>query len=456
MNNNAEGNHNNTDLTRLADEHHLLRNKIPSPTLQISRPIPHSATLLHKLNLPSVLPTAYDLYYQQERENSDQVNSIDSKTENTSSSSNPYYHLFYKHRLQFLCPLMNEAIGGGIPTIGITEITGTAGSGKTQMILDLIVQAHLPLEQGGLGIGRINGENINSESFAPGENFLNSANEIYKDTCNGEIRTNSIGKKILNGGRIFLLSTEGKFPSKRMFELSCRLRKYRLDPQQVLHNVILKEIYNYEQQVDVLMNQLPQLIKSSRNNSENEIKMVVVDSISGLYRGEFNNGRDDLYKRSKMLFTMGRWMQKLSIENKIPFILTNQVTSNFNQTSNGFLSKSTNTYSGNSGNDDRNQSNCALPALGLSWSHCIHTRILLTRREVPEFHPREVSKHVDNQSSDEASTNYKNTENIDQQHHQSNFFKREMKLSLSSTVSMVGNKTCEYRILKDRIEGVSI
>ena len=398
------------------------------------------ANLLRELSLPPVLPTLLDLYQKGAQEdNLQNTVSTASTTKNLSSSSHHHYHPFYNHRLRFLCPLMNQAIGGGIPAIGITEITGTAGSGKTQMVLDLIVQAHLPIEQGGLGIGIGNGM---------------KTNEVTHDIASNKVGTTD---NVFDGGCVFVLSTEGKFPSKRMAELSSRLSQYNLDPEQVLHNVILKEIYNYEQQVDVLINLLPQLIQSSRNCREKQIKMVVVDSISGLYRGEFHNGRDDIYKRSKILFTMGRWMQKLSIENKIPFILTNQVTSNFHQSSNGPSSMSRISYRTDTVDEYRNQPNDDLPALGLSWSHCIHTRILLTRREVLDFNPREIARHTDKNSSYNNSSDLINTENTaTEQQPSSTLFKREMKLSLSSTVSLMDNTTCQYRILRDRIEGVLI
>ena len=50
-------------------------------------------------------------------------------------------------------PLLNQAsihIGGGLETQSITEFFGEFGSGKTQIMLQLAVNATMPEEQGGL------------------------------------------------------------------------------------------------------------------------------------------------------------------------------------------------------------------------------------------------------------------------------------------------------------------
>ena len=44
----------------------------------------------------------------------------------------------------------DELLGGGVETQSITEFYGQYGSGKTQFILQLAVNATLPIEQGGL------------------------------------------------------------------------------------------------------------------------------------------------------------------------------------------------------------------------------------------------------------------------------------------------------------------
>ena len=45
---------------------------------------------------------------------------------------------------------LNELLGGGIETQSITEFYGEFGSGKTQIIHQLLVTVQLPIEEGGL------------------------------------------------------------------------------------------------------------------------------------------------------------------------------------------------------------------------------------------------------------------------------------------------------------------
>lgn len=51
------------------------------------------------------------------------------------------------------CHLLDEVLSGGMPTFGITEVFGEAGSGKTQLCLQLALTAQLPVELGGLDAG---------------------------------------------------------------------------------------------------------------------------------------------------------------------------------------------------------------------------------------------------------------------------------------------------------------
>ena len=53
-------------------------------------------------------------------------------------------------KLTTLSNTFDELLGGGVETQSITEFYGQYGSGKTQFILQLAVNAQLPVEEGGL------------------------------------------------------------------------------------------------------------------------------------------------------------------------------------------------------------------------------------------------------------------------------------------------------------------
>ncbi|KAG5180547.1 hypothetical protein JKP88DRAFT_166483, partial [Tribonema minus] len=54
-------------------------------------------------------------------------------------------------RLSFGCAALDANLGGGLPLHGLTELVGEAGTGKTQFCLQLLLQAVLPVEHGGVG-----------------------------------------------------------------------------------------------------------------------------------------------------------------------------------------------------------------------------------------------------------------------------------------------------------------
>lgn len=51
------------------------------------------------------------------------------------------------------CSKLDAMLKGGIPCRGITQIYGAAGTGKTQLALQLCLTVQLPIIKGGLGAG---------------------------------------------------------------------------------------------------------------------------------------------------------------------------------------------------------------------------------------------------------------------------------------------------------------
>ena len=58
-------------------------------------------------------------------------------------------------RLTTGCSTIDEALGGGILSRGVTEIAGESGAGKTQICLQLCLTVQLPRSNGGLGGGSV-------------------------------------------------------------------------------------------------------------------------------------------------------------------------------------------------------------------------------------------------------------------------------------------------------------
>ena len=164
---------------------------------------------------------------------------------------------------------LDELLGGGIETQAMTEFIGEYGVGKTQICLTLCVMAQLPLEKGGLN------------------------------------------------GNVVYIDTEGTFMPERIFEIANALG---LDPHETLGNIFLARAYNSSHQcllTDHLFKFCP----------ENDIKLVIVDSMIGHFRGEYI-GRENLSERQQTLNSQLHKLLRLTEAFNLPVIVTNQVLAN--------------------------------------------------------------------------------------------------------------------------------
>lgn len=53
------------------------------------------------------------------------------------------------------CSRLDAKLGGGIPCRGITQIYGAAGTGKSQLVLQLCLTVQLPIAAGGFEAGNV-------------------------------------------------------------------------------------------------------------------------------------------------------------------------------------------------------------------------------------------------------------------------------------------------------------
>jgi DNA repair protein RadA len=164
---------------------------------------------------------------------------------------------------------LNELMGGGIETQAMTELIGEYGVGKTQISLTLCVNVQLPVERGGL-----------------------KGNAVYVDT-------------------------EGTFIPERIYQIAESLG---LDPHETLENIFLARAYNSSHQ-SLLTEHLFKFCP------ENNIKLVVVDSMIGHFRGEYV-GRENLSERQQKLNRQLHKLNRLAKAYNIAVVVTNQVQAN--------------------------------------------------------------------------------------------------------------------------------
>ncbi len=164
---------------------------------------------------------------------------------------------------------LDDLLGGGIETMGITEAYGQFASGKSQLAFQLAVNVQLPKEKGGLE------------------------------------------------GKCLFIDTEGTFRPERINQIA---QASGLDPNETLKNIIIARAYNSDHQV-ILAEKAGELIKKEN------IKLVIVDSVTGAFRGDFT-GRGTLAERQQRLNRHLHTLKRLADVYNVAIYYTNQVMSN--------------------------------------------------------------------------------------------------------------------------------
>ena len=160
----------------------------------------------------------------------------------------------------------DRIMGGGIETGVISEFIGEFGSGKTQICYTLSVLAQRPTAEGGLG------------------------------------------------GRVCVIDTEGTFLPERIVQIA-EARGY--DAQEILSNVLIARAYNSDHQI-MLVKNLPKVAQ------EHDIKLVIVDSMIGHFRGEYI-GRGTLAERQQKISGVLGNLLRVAEAFNLAVVLTNQV-----------------------------------------------------------------------------------------------------------------------------------
>ena len=161
---------------------------------------------------------------------------------------------------------LDTLLAGGIETQAVTEFYGEFGSGKTQICHTVCVSTQLPMEQGGL-----------------------SGSALYIDT-------------------------ESTFRPERIAQIA---KARELDVDSILANIHVAKIYNASH-LELIVRAMGNLIQ------QNNIKLVIVDSIISLHRAEFV-GRGTLSERQQKLNAIMHRLKRISEIYNVAIIITNQV-----------------------------------------------------------------------------------------------------------------------------------
>ncbi len=161
---------------------------------------------------------------------------------------------------------IDEILGGGLETQTITEIYGEYGSGKSQLCHQMCVNVQLPVERGGLNSGA-----------------------LYVDT-------------------------ENTFRTERIVQMANHLG---LNPEEIAKNIIFAEAYTSDHQMFLLEN-ADKIVK------ENNIRLIIVDSLTAHFRSEYL-GREMLAERQQKLNKHMHRLIRLARAFNAVAVVTNQV-----------------------------------------------------------------------------------------------------------------------------------
>lgn len=164
---------------------------------------------------------------------------------------------------------VDNLFGGGIETQAVTEIFGEFGSGKTQLAHQLGVNVQLSKDEGGL-----------------------DGNTIYIDT-------------------------ENTFRPKRIESMA---RGVGLKPEDALKSIFVAKPANTDQQL--IAAEKAQDIVEERN-----VKLLIVDTVTSLFRAEFI-GREALAERQQKLGQHLLTLHRIADQNNVAVLVTNQVQAN--------------------------------------------------------------------------------------------------------------------------------
>jgi len=161
---------------------------------------------------------------------------------------------------------LDKLIGGGVETQSITEFFGEYGSGKSQLCHQLAVNVQLPPERGGLD------------------------------------------------GAALYIDTENTFRIERIMQMA---KHVGLDPDEACERIIYAEAYNSDHQILLLE-------KADRVIKENNVRLIIIDSLTSHFRSEYV-GRQNLPERQQKLNKHMHKLLKLARAFNAAAVVTNQV-----------------------------------------------------------------------------------------------------------------------------------
>uniref|UniRef100_V9KU25 DNA repair protein RAD51 homolog 3 n=1 Tax=Callorhinchus milii TaxID=7868 RepID=V9KU25_CALMI len=212
------------------------------------------------------------------------------------------------------CCTLDEILGGGVPIAKITEICGAPGVGKTQLSIQLVVDAQIPECFGGL-----DGESV----------YIDTEGSFIVD------RVVDVAEAAVQHCHLIASSSHDE-------EQQMAVQTFSVSS--ILSHIYYFRCHDYVEllaQVHLLADFLAEHPK---------VRVVVIDSIAFPFR----HGFEDLSLRTRLLNGLAQQLIGMANDYKVAVVLTNQMTTRFGQGQSKMV-----------------------PALGESWGHAATLRLIL-------------------------------------------------------------------------------
>lgn len=242
------------------------------------------------------------------------------------------------------CTILDAALGGGLDMTGITEIAGEAGAAKTQLALQLMLQAQLPQNCGGLcgGAVYLHGD---TSSCEPALKRLHTLAQAFAE------RHKAIGATV-----------EG-----------------------LKNQVFVMQVDSSEELMRIVTESVPTFLQSTN------IRLIVVDSIGGLYRTVADEAAaagqqrgSAQAERAQHTMRLAARLKQVGSMHNVAVVVTNQVS---DKPLDELSSRLAAPWELGPCSASPGGSSLRVPALGASWASCVNTRLVLTRTPGPNVGP---------------------------------------------------------------------
>jgi len=254
---------------------------------------------------------------------------------------------------------LDVLLGGGFALSELTEIAGLPGSGKTQLAMQLCVDARLPGQYGGVEGCAVVIDAEGSWTGAGVDRLWSLAGALVDHVRSSALRKieSNKAKEMANRGGI---STGTTAPEE--------LVPTWFTPETILDGIHIFRVHDESEQTCTLYN-LPQFLQEQEEKGK-PVKIIVIDSLAFHYRvaSSINSSnKGNFLSTTTSLTRMAAFLQELASEFDLAVLALNHLTNKLDKDSSGAGGMK------------------LVPALGESWAHSVTSRLMVDfyHRHVP-------------------------------------------------------------------------